>query len=278
VKISVITPSFKQLQWLKLCSASVADQEGVDVEHIVQDAGTGPELEQWAAMQPRLKLSVEKDCGMYDAVNKGLLKSSGEICAYINCDEQYLSQTLVRVTRFFSEHPKVEVLFGDIILNDILGRPLSYRRIVLPSKVHTRLVHLNTMSCATFFRRSILDRGFIFDPSWKTIGDAVWIYQLLESGIRMARVSSPLASFTITDANLGQSMTADAERKAWSQGSDSPPSWLRLPAIGALRLRKLCAGAYLPRKMDIALYTLDSPSQRRAFRNAPLGTNWPEMA
>ena len=40
-RISVITPSYKQLGWLKLCAASVADQAGVEVEHIVQDAGTG---------------------------------------------------------------------------------------------------------------------------------------------------------------------------------------------------------------------------------------------
>ena len=44
-QFSIITPSFRQLDWLKLCAASIADQTGATVEHIVQDAGTGPELE-----------------------------------------------------------------------------------------------------------------------------------------------------------------------------------------------------------------------------------------
>jgi len=40
MKISIVTASYRQLDWLRLCVASVADQEGVDVEHIIQDAGS----------------------------------------------------------------------------------------------------------------------------------------------------------------------------------------------------------------------------------------------
>jgi len=38
MNISIVTPSFRNSEWLKLCIASVADQEGVSVEHIVQDS------------------------------------------------------------------------------------------------------------------------------------------------------------------------------------------------------------------------------------------------
>jgi len=41
VKFSIVTPSFRNSQWLKLCIASVADQEGVEFEHIVQDSCFG---------------------------------------------------------------------------------------------------------------------------------------------------------------------------------------------------------------------------------------------
>jgi len=44
---TIITPSFKQLDYLGCCVASVADQEGVTVEHIVQDAGS-PGIEEFA--------------------------------------------------------------------------------------------------------------------------------------------------------------------------------------------------------------------------------------
>ena len=38
MKFSIITPSFRNSEWLKLCIASVADQSGVELEHIVQDS------------------------------------------------------------------------------------------------------------------------------------------------------------------------------------------------------------------------------------------------
>jgi glycosyltransferase involved in cell wall biosynthesis len=38
VKFSIITPSFRSSAWLKLCIASVADQQGVELEHMVQDS------------------------------------------------------------------------------------------------------------------------------------------------------------------------------------------------------------------------------------------------
>jgi glycosyltransferase involved in cell wall biosynthesis len=90
--ISIVTPSFQQLDWLQLAIASVADQTGTEHEHIVQDAGT-PGVEK-LFHGIGAKLFVEKDKGLYDAVNRGLTKARGEICAYLNCDEQYLPGTL----------------------------------------------------------------------------------------------------------------------------------------------------------------------------------------
>ena len=115
MRFSIITPSFRQLAWLRLCAASVADQPSVEHEHIVQDAGTGPELENWAKTVPKLSLHVEKDDGMYDAVNRGLKRAQGTICSYLNCDEQLLPNVLGQVAAFFEKNPEIDVLFGDAI-------------------------------------------------------------------------------------------------------------------------------------------------------------------
>ena len=123
--ISVITPSYGQLDWLRLCAASVADQEGIDVEHIVQDGGTDGISE--AQIQPargaecQLRLYVEQDKGMYDAINRGLRRSEGEICAYLNCDEQYLPGALAQVTAAFGRSPKTDVLFAGSLVVDGRG-------------------------------------------------------------------------------------------------------------------------------------------------------------
>lgn len=280
--ISIVTPSFRQPEWLRLCVASVADQEAVDLEHIVQDAGTDGIQESLRAQfgerlaQDSLRVFVEKDAGMYDAVNRGLARARGDICAYLNCDEQYLPGTLASVAKYFGEHPAVDILFGDVILVDQSGSPLSYRRTVLPEREHISSAHLNTTTCATFFRRRLLERGFSFDPQWKAIGDAVWIDTLLKNKVRMAMLERPLAVFTFTGQNLGATSLSRSESERWKSKTISPLS--RLGTIVRHRWRKAVAGAYQSRLVEIEIYTLDSPTRRQRFLSRNVGFRWPKAA
>src|SRR5712692_3814278 len=115
MRFSIITPSFRHSAWLKLCIASVADQHGVEVEHIVQDAGSDDGTLDWLPRDLRVKAFVEKDAGMYDAVNRGFRRATGDILAYLNCDEQYLPGALKAVHDFFAEHPAADAVAADIV-------------------------------------------------------------------------------------------------------------------------------------------------------------------
>lgn len=273
--ISIVTPSFRQLDWLKLCVASVADQGGPRHEHIVQDAGTGPELERWAPTVPNLSLFVEKDDGMYDAINRGLRRASGDICSYLNSDEQLLPGSLTKVVNFFETHSDIDVLFGDAILIDKHGNPISYRRTVLPQFSHVRYAHLNTPTCATFFRRRLLDRGFFFDPEWKVIGDQVWIENLLSAKVKMATFGGPLAVFTFTGQNLGSTDASQKEAQRRRAGDSGSTALRSARAVVAHRIRKLFAGAYKRRSVDIEIYTRQSPRVRQQ-KLATVGFSWPK--
>jgi len=273
MRFSIVTPSFRNSAWLKLCIASVADQQGVEVEHIVQDACSDDGTQEWLPADSRVRAFIEKDEGMYDAINRGLRRATGDILAYLNCDEQYLPGALARVRDFFAAHPEIDVLFGDAILVDERGAPLSYRRMVLPRRAHVRLVHLNTLTCATFFRRSVLDRGHFFDLRWKVIGDAAWMDGLLRAGVPMAALPEPLAAFAFTGANLGASARGAEEMKvlrgaAWKAAL--------VPALSLHhRWRKWRAGAYAPHAVEYALYTKQSPDRRASFSDPQLGFGWP---
>jgi glycosyltransferase involved in cell wall biosynthesis len=167
MSFSIVTPSFRQPEWLRLCLASVADQAAgahgaddrpgadaaVTVDHVVQDACSGEAVRAVCAEFPNVRLFQERDAGMYDAVNRGLRRGTGDICAYLNCDEQYLPGTLAAVQSYFRQHPEVDLLFGDVVVVDPAGHyvcsrpcpdsaqapyaglPLEhiYRRDVLPS-------------------------------------------------------------------------------------------------------------------------------------------------
>lgn len=273
MKVSVVTPSYNQFEYLQCCVASVADQKGVEIEHIIQDAGTAADLTSWARSFPKTRLFIERDAGMYDAINRGLRRASGDVCAYLNCDEQYLPDTLRKVAQFFDAHPEVDVLFGDVVLIDPEGAPLSYRRVILPTLRHVRLVHLNTPTCATFFRKTLLDRGFYFDSKWKVIGDAVWLANLLENGVAMATLPQPLSVFTFTGENLGATERSGAETAEW-RGRVHRSHFRRSIASFLHRVRKALAGAYWTRQLQIEVFTPGSPD-RRQRRSGRVGFGWP---
>jgi glycosyltransferase involved in cell wall biosynthesis len=307
MKFSVATPSFNQLEWLRLCIASVADQAEaqLEIEHVVQDAGTrgldalAAELNAPSSNLPQqtskvthfptfppshlstaasgcsLHLISEPDGGMYDAINKAWHRASGDIISYLNTDEQYLPGTLAKVAQFFEQHPEVDLVFGDALVVDRAGCALAYRRAVKPSATHSRVVHLGVMSCTMFFRRSWLDRGFFFDPQYRAIGDAELVWRMLRAGARVGIIREPLAAFTITGQNLGANPKALAEAAAWRH---SAPLWQRA-AAPLLRLenwtRKALAGAYAKHPIDTALYTLASPTHRIPVQAPHLSHHWP---
>lgn len=274
-QFSIVTPSFGQLQWLPLCLASVADQTEVSSEHLVQDGGSGADLEAVLARFPNVHGVSEPDNGMYDALNRGLRRARGELLAWLNCDEQYLPRTLQKVHSFFAERHDVDVLFGDAILVDLCGRALSYRRVITPQRSHTRLDHLGTLSCATFFRRSVIDRGFFFDTKWRSIGDAVWIDALLRARVPMACMREPLSVYAFTGTNLSASARAHAEMRSWRESPDAPSRFLRFPAVLWHRIRKTIAGAYRPRSLQYSIFTAESPDARVPFAMRNVGYGWP---
>lgn len=271
-RFSIVTPSFRQLEWLQLCSTSIADQPGVTVEHLVQDAGSGAEMEAWAARWTTarppgtFRFVAEKDAGMYDAVNRGLRRAAGEILAYLNCDEQYLPGALAAVDRYFSAHPAVDVVFGDVVIVQGDGHYLCSRQVLVPARWHTQICHLGTLTAAMFFRRRMLDEhGLFFDPAWRDNGDSVWVLEALRRGLRMAVLRHFTSAFADTGENMNTKPNAIAEQVRLRA---SAPRWAqRLAPVWVLqhRLRRLLAGVYLPKKLQYAIYTAEHPRERQTF-------------
>jgi glycosyltransferase involved in cell wall biosynthesis len=263
VRVSILTPSFRQGQWLRLCLASVADQ-GVPVEHIVQDAGSDDGTLDWLPRDARVRAFVERDHGMYDALNRGFDRATGDFIAWLNCDEQYLPGTLKTVVEFFAAHPDVDMVFGDIILVDAEGNYLCHRKVQPPLLPHTWTCHLSTLSCAMFFRRKLVapPGGFRFDTSYRSGSDGDWMVRLLRAGVRMAA----LRQFTSVFARTGQNLSRQEQAKAENlRLRASAPLWMRVlsPAFVAHhRLRRWLDGSYRQAPFHFELFTPQSPERR----------------
>jgi len=260
--VSVVTPSFRSGQWLRLCIASVADQ-GAEVEHIVQDAGSDDGTLEWLNADGRVRAFVEKDRGMYDAVNRGLRRSRGEILAWLNCDEQYLPGALRAVTDFFAAHPEVDLVYGDVVMVDGSGRYLWHRKMLTPLKYHTWTCHLSTLSCATFFRRRVVfDSDCFFDPNLRDVGDGEWMLRLLRRGVAMATLGRFTSAFTQTGANMSAAPNARREARELRR---SAPAWARMLKplwVVHHRLRRWAGGMYSQAPFSYEIFTPDSPQRR----------------
>lgn len=266
--ISIVTPSFRQLDWLRLCIASVADQTDVEVEHIIQDAGT-PGIEAFLQThfgslleKKRLLLYVEKDDGMYDAVNRGYSRASGDILAYLNCDEQYLPGALKTVQDFFQAHPHIEVVLAGSIVTDADGHYLCHRHLMVP---HPQGIWFRfpVLTSSVFIRRQVaFERRISFNPRWRDLGDFHWMLELVKNKVPMAVCDSFTSVFADTGENMNlkpNALKEKAETKAMIPRWAAPlkPLW-----IIHHRLRRIAAGHFTTKPTNFLIYTLQSPEQR----------------
>lgn len=261
MRFTVVTPSFGQLAFLKLNAASVAEQrgEGVDVEHIIQDGGSKDGTREWLTTRPDILGIAEKDDGMYDAINRGITKGSGEIFSWLNCDEQYLPGTLAAVKDFFAMHPEADMVAGDTIVVDAMGEYMCHRKAVVPTTGILRLGRTPVQSSSLFFRAKLVKgpNAILFDPQWKAMGDWAWLRDQNARGARMIRIPRFLSSFVDDGGNLGMSPRAISETRA-VYGSLSPFQRACEPLVrGADYLRKFLDGYYSQKPFDYAIYDTD---------------------
>ena len=262
---SIITPSFRNSSWLKLCIASVADQQGVQFEHIVQDSCSDDGTQAWLPHDRRVQAVIEKDNGMYDAVNRGYRRASGDILAYLNCDEQYLPDALAAVKKFFGHNPQVEVALAGTIVTDGAGKYLCHRPSLVPHPWHA-LYKFNVLTSSVFIRREVIhNRGIYFDTRWRDLGDFHWIMELQRRGVPMAACPD----FTSTFADTGENMNLKPNAiREYAATKTAAPRWLRLlkPAWTVQhRLRRLAAGHFSIQATRYEIYTFASPERRVHF-------------
>jgi glycosyltransferase involved in cell wall biosynthesis len=276
VKVSVITPSYQNLDWLKLCVESVADQGVALQEHIIQDACSTDGTADWLRKEPRVQAFFEKDRGMYDAVNRGFARARGDILAYLNCDEQYLPGALGRVVDFFQTHPEIDVCVADTLIVDAHGRYLCHKLGLVPGRMGI-WVRFPVITAALFMRASALQaRGLHFDRRWKDYGDIFFVMTLLREGLKFGVLPNFTSVFTDTGANMNLKPNAQKERK---EKESMRPFWVGLgyPWFFMVYLfRQWVRGAFWRTAFSYEIFTRGKPGplQRTVFQASSPTALW----
>lgn len=172
-KISIITPSFNQAQYIEKTVQSVLHQNYPELEYIIVDGGsTDGTIEILKKYTGKLTLISEKDNGQTHAINKGLRIATGEIVAYLNSDDCLENDSLYRVGEYFIRNNKSLWYVGKCRTIDENGHELetvvtAYKNFFLQYllKFEVFLVVQFIYQPATFWKKSIIRDVGYFDES-----------------------------------------------------------------------------------------------------------------
>ena len=136
-KITIITPSFNQGQYIEQTIRSVLLQSYTNLEYIVIDGGsTDNTIEIIEKYSDFITYWVsEKDNGQSHAINKGLKQATGDVFNWLNSDDYYLPNALLTVGKYFAQNNQLEVLCGceiHLLQNGDLTQP-THGTTILPT-------------------------------------------------------------------------------------------------------------------------------------------------
>lgn len=158
-RISIITPSFNQGQYIEQTIDSVLSQNYPNLEYIIIDGGsTDNTVEIIKKYEKYLKYWVsEKDRGQSHAINKGLKYATGDIINWINSDDYLEPEALTKINRFF-QNEDVDVLcgFANILRSDA-DVAIKKRTSKKEESVAKIISTGHIMQPATFFRKEIFE-------------------------------------------------------------------------------------------------------------------------
>jgi glycosyltransferase involved in cell wall biosynthesis len=151
---------------------SVFTQEMADIEYIVIDGGsTDGSKEYIEHYADKLCYWVsEPDDGIYNAMNKGILKSKGEIVVFLNSGDYYISDNLLQYLATKMKIDEADIFVGRFIFDNPVGK------VIVASDNSRTIYQWDLKECnfphpATFYKKSLFSKIGLFDESYKILGD-----------------------------------------------------------------------------------------------------------
>lgn len=195
MKISIITVCYNSEPTIERTIKSVIQQDYPDVEYIVIDGGsTDGTVDIIKKYVKNISYWVsEADQGIYDAMNKGIGRATGEVVAFLNSDDWYTENTLSEVARQFMTD-EMEILCGEMYIHQN-GQITRWH--IKKEKMERQLrFRMGFSHPAMFVRRHLFEQYGKFDTQYQIAADYDWLLRVYDQHVSIAITDKVLCNFS----------------------------------------------------------------------------------
>jgi len=192
---SIITCTFQAEKEIQRTLESVAQQTYPHVEHVLVDGASRDQtttlIEAYVAAQRtqpetlhRTVYRSEPDKGLYDAMNKGLQRATGDYVLFLNAGDTFpQTDTLEQVAGAVGEGEMLPgVLYGDTDIVDNTGHFLRHRRLMPPENLSWRDFKWGMLVChQAFYARTDIAKQNLYDLHFKLSADVDWCIRVMKT-------------------------------------------------------------------------------------------------
>ena len=172
-KISIITPTLNSEKDIEACILSVTNQSYENKEHLIIDGlSTDKTIEivnKYAEKYPHIRLVLEKDNGIYDAMNKGIDRSNGEWIYFLGSDDIFYNEHVLDKVFKKNNTKSLDVIYGNVLWD-------NSGNIYDGEFTLTKLIEQNICHQAIFFKKNIFQKLGNFNIRYRVLAD--WAFNL----------------------------------------------------------------------------------------------------
>ncbi len=211
MKITIITPSFNQVDFIEQSIKSVVNQSYKNIEYLILDGGSTDGsvdiIKKYAKKYPDIiKWQSKKDKGQVDALNLGLKMATGDIIAYINSDDYYLPGAFQIVIKEFKKKPSAQWLVGNCKVTDKrLSWTFKLKHLIPIEKSKSWLFLSNWINQpAVFLRKDLVKQVGNFDSKYNYAFDYDYWLRCQQISLPL-RLKQNLATFRVHGSSKSSS-------------------------------------------------------------------------
>lgn len=190
--LSIITVCLDEPNLERTCE-SIVNQTFQDFEWIVIDGGSNAAtLEVFKKFKHRINYFVsEKDNGIYEAMNKGIMRSRGVWLNFMNAGDSFAANNILEKTHKAMENfLDIDVLYGEVVYGYAEGSPVS----CTPQKNLLQHLYYSTIHHQpSFIKRACFEKYGCYDTSLRVVSDYKFFILLCKNGAKFLHLNCVLA-------------------------------------------------------------------------------------